>query len=569
LTRDDATSFIGTIIESQLRSRHIAGAVAIAVKDGVVIYRSGYGASDVAQGRPMDAARTVVRLASITKLFTAVAAMQLMERGQLDLDRDVRGYLDFELPEAWRNTPITLRRLLSRQIAFEERIGGIASLSGERADLPTYLKAHWPSQVDVPQGTPVYSNFAYSIVAYAIERVSGERFEDYLHRHIFDPLGMSSASAHQPLEDALIARLSQGYLRSDLPPSVLSSADATIHEAGSTAVCASADDVARFMIALLGTPPASMLNRSSLAQMLTPQVPVARGVVGLGFYAPVTGSAPFIGHEGDTGGFHAILALLPEQGFGFFVAYNSASANDGSSSAGGELLEAIAARYFPDAALQQSAHDDGRAGTSGSFQPSRRNDSTVLSLMALLSQLHVKGDLAAGQVYSGRSDGSYIQVGPPFQTYTLAPWWKNAKLVVPAVAIALFVTLVRLAAWPVQAFTARRATQPRNPAGRRGTLERACALFQVIAIGMAAWLLSYGNLAVRLGEPYVAPFALLMFAFGWLGVLGTGVSAWRLVYDWNQLGAWGRGGAAVATVASMVLALFCLVWRIAGTNLEF
>jgi hypothetical protein len=86
---------------------------------------------------------------------------------------------------------------------------------------------------------------------------------------------------------------------------------------------------------------------------------------------------------------------------------------------------------------------------------------------------------------------------------------------------------------------------------------------------MAAWLLSGGNIAVRLGEPYVVPYALLMFVLAWLGTVGAAISAWRLIRQWKQLGAWKRVAGTLTTCAAVLLALFCVIWRVAGTNVNF
>jgi hypothetical protein len=144
-----------------------------------------------------------------------------------------------------------------------------------------------------------------------------------------------------------------GYIRSGLPPTVLSSANAVIHEVGSTAVCATAEDVARFMLALLGSPPSTsvpIISPSGLKQRCASGLRCERNAGPRIVFAPPTICA-VRRPQGDTGGFHGMLALLSEERFGFFVLYNSASAHNAFASAGAELLDTIAARYFPDANL--------------------------------------------------------------------------------------------------------------------------------------------------------------------------------------------------------------------------
>ena len=92
------------------------------VKDGVVL-QEGYGLADVALQRPMDR-HTPMRIGSVTKLITALAVMQLADEGRVALDEDVNRYLDFSVPSSSGRAPVTLRRLLSHQSAFADRIGG-------------------------------------------------------------------------------------------------------------------------------------------------------------------------------------------------------------------------------------------------------------------------------------------------------------------------------------------------------------------------------------------------------------------------------------------------------------
>ena len=95
-------------MREQLERRRIAGAVVVLVKDGDVLFSRGYGYANIATGRPMTT-DTLVRIGSSTKTLTAIGAMQLVESGRVDLDRDVGAYLDINVPES-RGRAVTLRR---------------------------------------------------------------------------------------------------------------------------------------------------------------------------------------------------------------------------------------------------------------------------------------------------------------------------------------------------------------------------------------------------------------------------------------------------------------------------
>jgi len=90
-------AFVDNFFNEQMSKTHVPGAVISVVKDGKLFFAKGYGYANLEKKIPVEADKTLFRVASLSKLFTATAAMQLYERGQLDLDADVNQYLDFEL----------------------------------------------------------------------------------------------------------------------------------------------------------------------------------------------------------------------------------------------------------------------------------------------------------------------------------------------------------------------------------------------------------------------------------------------------------------------------------------
>ncbi len=96
----------------QLERSDAAGATVLVRKGGKELLKKGYGFSDIAKKKPVDPDSTIFRLASISKLFTWVSVMQLVEHGKLDLDADVNKYLDFQIAPAF-GKPVTLRNLMT------------------------------------------------------------------------------------------------------------------------------------------------------------------------------------------------------------------------------------------------------------------------------------------------------------------------------------------------------------------------------------------------------------------------------------------------------------------------
>jgi CubicO group peptidase (beta-lactamase class C family) len=107
------------------------GAVVVVVTRDAEVFAKGYGFSDLDAKKPFTADTTLVRPGSISKLFTAIAVMQLVEAGKLDLDRDVNRYIDFAIPTPEGGVPVTLRRLLTHRAGFEDHWKGLFSRQRE------------------------------------------------------------------------------------------------------------------------------------------------------------------------------------------------------------------------------------------------------------------------------------------------------------------------------------------------------------------------------------------------------------------------------------------------------
>ncbi len=101
LDESEVRQFFDAAFEIQRQEHELAGAVVSVVQDGEVLFKKGYGFADIAARTPADADQSLFRIASITKTFVWTAVMQLVERGQLDLDTDVNAYLDFTIPETF------------------------------------------------------------------------------------------------------------------------------------------------------------------------------------------------------------------------------------------------------------------------------------------------------------------------------------------------------------------------------------------------------------------------------------------------------------------------------------
>jgi CubicO group peptidase (beta-lactamase class C family) len=130
--------------------------------------------------------------------MTATAVLQLVEQGKLDLDRDVNEYLDFRI-RSLNGSPITVRHLLTHSAGFDQTVKGLGYLDPKLVlPLSEYIKRYVPPTVYAPGTTSAYSNYGFVLAGYLVQRISGEPFEDYIDRHIFQPLGMTRSTFRQP-----------------------------------------------------------------------------------------------------------------------------------------------------------------------------------------------------------------------------------------------------------------------------------------------------------------------------------------------------------------------------------
>ena len=196
-------------IRGQMAYRGLPGIAVGVVSDQELVWAKGFGFADVDNKILMTPA-TRFRMASHSKLFTATAIMQLRDVGKLGLDDPVVKYLDwFKMqPAEPDDPPITIEELLTHS-----------------AGLPREAGPHW-TELDFPSGDGVrkyvmehtapyspevrwkYSNLGFTIAGMIVEAVSGEKWADYVQKHIFDPLGMTSSSVDREVDG-----LATGYGR--------------------------------------------------------------------------------------------------------------------------------------------------------------------------------------------------------------------------------------------------------------------------------------------------------------------------------------------------------------------
>jgi len=383
----DLEAFFDGIIPLQLERSDVAGASVLVMKNGKLLLLKGYGYSNFKDKKPVDPGATIFRLASISKLFTWVAVMQLQEQGKLDLDTDINQYLDFQIRPAF-GQPITLRNLMTHTGGFEEEVRDIILVKPkQQPSLRDFLIHNQPRRLFPPGIVPGYSNYGVGLGSYIVQRVSGQPFEEYVAGHIFAPLGMTHSTFFQPLPKELQALTSEGYRGTTAKDPI---GFEIFNPDGAGGISSTAADMGRFGLALLNAGELDgkrILKPDTLAAMYTPQFRAndQMPALGMGFYETWRNDLRWIGHEGDLIAFHSLFFLERSQKLILFISFNSAG---GAGKARPELVQMFTDRYFSSEKPQQfiTMPEKELKSVEGTYQSTRRADSTKTRLINLFSQ---------------------------------------------------------------------------------------------------------------------------------------------------------------------------------------
>ena len=483
LTAEDVNAWLDGKLPDALKNGDIPGAGVTVVKDGQVVTTRGYGWADTGAsgGQPVavDPQKSLFRVASVSKIPTSIAAMQLVEQGKVDLDADISAYLDFEIERRF-DEPLTLRHLLTHSAGFEEH-GSLTPTT----DLEAYVKNDPPAQVFAPGTTPGYSNYGMALAGYIVQRVSGQPFETYVREHVLEPAGMTTSTYEQPLPAGLAGSLGPGHTSAGEEVSFELMGD---FPAGSLTV--SAPDFAAFMNAQLSRSP-KLLREETWEQMWSPGLGEERlgsrakaGEMGLGYFDLSRHGQRVVGHGGDIPGWHSQFELYPEEKTGIFISYNGdGNGSDSSNNLREDLAQGFADRYFPGDAVKASGSKDSAERArqvAGSYVPSRTFWTTFLSAwMPAYSSVSIEhtgdGKLKVdktqyvevepwvwrqvdgrGAIAAQVKDGKVVSLSQE-PAFTLLPTTLLQQALVPVFGVCLVLLLVVTVAWPVGALRRRRA----------------------------------------------------------------------------------------------------------------
>lgn len=409
-----AIAQLNTWVQKQMRE-HKKANLSVAVLDGhQVAWAAGFGMAD--PGRQVAATeRTRYRAGSISKVFTAMAAMQLAEQGRLDLDAPLADVLPgFGIRSRFAGTQaVTPRLILQHRSGLpSDRAQGMWSDSPE--GFSQLVEALLDEHLAFPPGqTYAYSNVGFTLLGAAIERIAGESFARWMQTQLLEPLDMrDSAFEFAPPSGALaaVALDTKGQVEHepglrDMPAGGLNTTVIDLLQ------------LARLWFNRGSLDGRDVLRPSSIAAMQTPRQPPAltdAATMGLGWHLldeELDGVGPLLWHAGGTPHHHAQLMLLPQLGLAVAVMSSAVSA--------GELAHDTALKALALMATARTGVDPVRAlrqGTDPAHPPAGLADhaghyDTPLGVVRIASQgARAEVHMAGQRLRLARRPDGYLQL---------------------------------------------------------------------------------------------------------------------------------------------------------------
>ena len=335
-------------IQAMMAERQIPGLSAAVAVNGQILWSEGFGYADIEKKIPA-CPHTQYRIGSVSKLFTAAAMMRLYEQGRLDIDAPIQKYVP-SFPD--KGHVITARQLASHRAGIRDYRDDNEAINTKHYDGVTESLERFKDDplIFPPDSGNAYSSYGYVLLSAAIEGTSGEDFLSYMHRHVFEPLGMKSTVENRVNERAVY----QTTFYDNVTPFSL---DGRIVESpyndysskwASGGFLSTAEDLARFASAHISALNAGFLKPETIDVLFTPRTLMA-GFVGqcLGWMTARDlhlRDAYF--HFGAGSGGTAFLMVFPEQRTAVALL-----ANLGHARFPFERLMGIANAFSPDPAI--------------------------------------------------------------------------------------------------------------------------------------------------------------------------------------------------------------------------
>ena len=376
-------AYLNDFIEEKMKQSSTPGMSFWLYQQDKLDHGRAFGVSNIESAKKVSTDNTVFRIASVSKVFVAIAALQQVEQGKLDLDVDINQYLSlFKVPD-YHGMPVTMRQLLVHTAGFESKFWGDSTLREESTEsLANHLARRLPVRIREPGKVRAYSNYGSALAAYVVEVISGSIFSDYVKDNILLPAGMTSSS--YILSEQLKQQLATGYEEHGGETTAMPYT--WVHRYPPTSMLTTAKDMGMFIKMLITDGQGSqgmVLSKNSVKELFRQQFthdPQLPGMA-LTFMEMHRFGKKIVWHDGGTVGFQSELVIIPAEKTGYFIVANSKG-----SSFTGELRLGILERFYneqPEPVIQSTITIDNIDRFAGNYVRNRINETTFEAFIAL------------------------------------------------------------------------------------------------------------------------------------------------------------------------------------------
>jgi CubicO group peptidase (beta-lactamase class C family) len=331
ISNNGSYAALDAYVEEQMHRFNIPGASLAIVEGDQIGHVRGFGRARPDGETPTP--QTPFFIGSLTKSFTALAVMQLVEAGKIDLDAPVQRYLPwFRVADPEASAQMTIRHLLNQTSGLPMLLGmtNLADADNHPDATERQVRALSTFMLTRPVGSKFeYSNLNYNVLGLIIEAASGMSYSDYIQQHVFNPLDMRhSYTSKDVAQQGGLAMGHRFWFGQPIPARHLS---IPIGSLSSGQLISSAEDMAHYLIAYLNGGrygEAQILSPAGIAEMHRPaaeinEMGMSLGHYGMGWISEGSGESKIVSHSGIVPDFSAFMALVPEQNKGMILLFNA------------------------------------------------------------------------------------------------------------------------------------------------------------------------------------------------------------------------------------------------------
>jgi CubicO group peptidase (beta-lactamase class C family)/D-alanyl-D-alanine dipeptidase len=333
------------LIEREMKGKDLPALSIALVDDQEIVWSKGFGLANPKEQTPVTD-ETTYRVGSVSKLFTDIAIMRLVEQGKLDLDTPVSRYLPNFHPSNAFAKAITLRQLMCHRsgLARESPVGNYFDPTGPSL-AQTIASLNDTALVYPPETHTKYSNAAIATVGYVLQLTQGEPFSKYLQHAVLDPLGLTHSSFE--LTPEVAKNLATAYMWT-VDGRVFEAPTFQLGMSPAGSMYTTVNDLGRFMSVLFAGGRGvngQFLKPATLQAMWTPQFAKEgqKTGFGIGFNISEINGHREVDHGGAIYGFATQLSALPDDKLGVIVVTTKDAANAVTSRIANIALEAMLA----------------------------------------------------------------------------------------------------------------------------------------------------------------------------------------------------------------------------------